>query len=392
MNEMNEMSQGSLPGRSLTVRPALALALFSAFTATVAGCPGPTPHAGAGGSGGSTSTSDASSSSSTTSSSSSSSTGGVCQKSTDCGSSTTCKASVCVSGVCGAELTPAGKMCSDDGGKMCNGKGQCVACLVDVDCLDNTVPAPCVGGKYFAPPTCKEGTCEAGQTKDCASAGKICTPSGCAGCTSNTDCDTLTQDGCKTGTCVGDVCNLTPTPQGTPCLPASAGTCDGNGSCVQAKYVFVTSEAVPATLGSALLADANCQAVAASAGLGGTWMSWTSDITTSPAMRFTKSMLPYKLLDGTKIAHDWADLTNGNIEHGINMTETSEALSTQDNVWTGTKPDGKYSGVACDNWVALNPATVDAGVGIVGATGTDWTASAAPAKCSLNARLYCFQQ
>jgi len=62
-------------------------------------------------------------------------------------------------------------------------------------------------------------------------------------------------------------------------------------------------------LGGPRGADTTCAELARAAGLGGYWMSWTSDPGTSPFKRFEKSVLPYRLLDGTQISPSWDRLT-----------------------------------------------------------------------------------
>src|SRR5690242_2782849 len=86
---------------------------------------------------------------------------------------------------------------------------------------------------------------------------------------------------------------------------------DAAGKKPQGKLVFVTSTLQTGNLGGLTGADMICQARAAAGGLRGIFKAWLSDTTASPSTRFTRSKKPYVLLDGTVIANNWADLTDG---------------------------------------------------------------------------------
>ncbi len=82
------------------------------------------------------------------------------------------------------------------------------------------------------------------------------------------------------------------------------------------KTVFVTSITFDGNTGGLAGADEKCQADAdrpASIVPEGTYLAWLSDGTDSPDTRFTKSSHPYILPDGTMIAEDSADLTDGSL-------------------------------------------------------------------------------
>jgi hypothetical protein len=92
------------------------------------------------------------------------------------------------------------------------------------------------------------------------------------------------------------------------------------------KTVFVTKASFESNMGGLNGADAKCQAEAddsESIVPSGTYMAWLSDGTDSPDTRFTKSFHPYVLPDGTKIADNYTDLTDGDIQNIINWTKTS---------------------------------------------------------------------
>ncbi len=98
------------------------------------------------------------------------------------------------------------------------------------------------------------------------------------------------------------------------------------------KTIFVTSATFDSNLGGLTGADDKCQAEAngpASIVPSGTYLAWLSDGTDSPDTRFTKSSHPYMLPDGTKIAEDFTDLTDGSILHTINIDPTGQPLGWQ---------------------------------------------------------------
>jgi hypothetical protein len=108
------------------------------------------------------------------------------------------------------------------------------------------------------------------------------------------------------------------------------------------KQVFVTSVEYPWT-GDLDVADAACQERAESGGLPGIYKAWLSTEAASPSTRFTHAMAPYTLVDGTQIAADWADLTDGGLDTPINLTESGSGRSII-GVWTMTTVSGEFSG------------------------------------------------
>ena len=91
------------------------------------------------------------------------------------------------------------------------------------------------------------------------------------------------------------------------------------------KNIFVTSQRHDGNFGGITGADTFCQGLATSAGLSGTYLAWLSDTTTSPSARFAQANVPYRLVDGTTIANDWADLVDGSIQNPINLDEYGNA-------------------------------------------------------------------
>ncbi len=175
------------------------------------------------------------------------------------------------------------------------------------------------------------------------------------------------------------------------------------------------------TLGH-LLADVECQTLASNAGLSGTFKAWISgrvDTGAGPLPhgvvdRFTQNPGPYVLLDGTQVADNWADLTDGSLDHAIDRTELNMPVSGEVRVWTNTRT----SGVAWDNsrncalgpgsdgvpginsWTCGSPdfspgncANQSGKFGQATATNGSWTGTeSSNVACTNLFRLYCFEQ
>lgn len=109
-------------------------------------------------------------------------------------------------------------------------------------------------------------------------------------------------------------------------------------------------------------ADAKCQASADAASLGGTFMAWLSTSTTSAADRLVHAGVPYTRVDGTLIASDWADLTDGALSASILTTESGLPVPIvfpeYGRAWTGTNETGVTQtgcagggfGCTCNDW------------------------------------------
>jgi hypothetical protein len=160
--------------------------------------------------------------------------------------------------------------------------------------------------------------------------------------------------------------------------------------------VFVSSQQYTGNIGGLEGADAECQSMAADAGVQGTFKAWLGDGTEGPSERFTQDGR-FVLVDGTLIAEDWEDLTDGTIVHFIDQTEdggapppTTQHCSSTQVVWTGVYSDGSLPDVV--NCVGF---TSDADPGMYGrvdATDYHWTYACTVGTCGYAASIYCFEQ
>jgi hypothetical protein len=158
------------------------------------------------------------------------------------------------------------------------------------------------------------------------------------------------------------------------------------GAC---KLVFVTTTAIDGNQGSAAAMDTFCQASATARNFTGTWRAWASDSTSSPSSRFAQAAVPYRLLDGSTIANNWADLIDGSLAHSINVLEDG-TIAAPSEIWTGTMTAGTLAAFTCTNWTT-NSSTSTAIVGRTDVTAAGWTFQAQEF-CNVNLRVFCFEQ
>jgi len=162
------------------------------------------------------------------------------------------------------------------------------------------------------------------------------------------------------------------------------------------KLVFVTSDTFDGNLGGLAGADAICQAAADNAipPLSGVFKAWLSDNTDSPSTRFTQATVPYKLTDGTTIANDWADLTDGSLAAPINVTENGGLPGGLPYVWTSTTATGsaELCCANCSEWTSNAPIFADGWWGNSAASNASWTDTNTGAPCINLVHLYCFEQ
>jgi hypothetical protein len=160
---------------------------------------------------------------------------------------------------------------------------------------------------------------------------------------------------------------------------------------VKSFAVFVSSVEVQADFGGVEAGDAICQAEAEGHPFvipAGKYLTWLSDGVDSPDTRFTKYTDPIVLLDGTEIASDYTDLTDGTLNHPINLDAEGRRLGKSFH-WTGTNTDGTVAGSAhCAGWTSKE---VRGAFGNTAQTGSAWSIYQVRG-CWTKYRLLCFQQ
>ena len=202
-----------------------------------------------------------------------------------------------------------------------------------------------------------------------------------------------------------------------PCGTSSCGEMEVcvDGVCEASALVFVSSTKSDAALGGPRGADMTCASLAQAVGLGGYWMSWTSDPCTSPFQRFEKSTLPYRMLDGTQVSASWDRLTmdpppsgEGYADASINIDEAGEVPATSLEcrsssnppqgcfVWTNTNVEGRVAALAnnngCLGLTTNDSAFAPSTAGKITSVSRGWT-DGAFWNCGIdNLRLYCFEQ
>jgi len=208
------------------------------------------------------------------------------------------------------------------------------------------------------------------------------------------------------------------------------GSIDEGGICVP-KKVFVSSQLYDGNFGGGQRvlgynnANAVCQSLANAASLAGTYKAWLSgrpdgsgcaNGTTCSGQeaqdRLTHSPGPYHLVDGTKVADDWSDLTDGSLDHAIDRTELNAAVGGEHRVWTNTTTSGAGTGVGLQcstgyspdppydlfTWSCGPPSWSPSDCNFQGGafgdatqTNASWTASSSTA-CNNLFHIYCLEQ
>lgn len=174
------------------------------------------------------------------------------------------------------------------------------------------------------------------------------------------------------------------------------GPVPGSGAST-ANLVFVSGATAQGNAGVAT-ANAQCNTLAAAAGLPGiykVWMALTTGVD-DPATTFTHSTLPYKEVDGTTVAANWTNLTSGILVNGINLNQNGGVVSISTKAWTNVAANGTASvsgssGAAnCLGWTD-NTAGNTGDYGTLASSTSTWTVGGSQA-CNLPAHRYCFQQ
>jgi hypothetical protein len=146
-------------------------------------------------------------------------------------------------------------------------------------------------------------------------------------------------------------------------------------------------------LGGAGAADTKCQTLADGRSLGGTWKAWISDKTGSAAARLNHANVPYTMLDGTVIANNWTDLTDGALAHSIDVDETATKLAGPAEAWTDTDTTGAAILLeSCSDWTNSTASLPYGYVGVSDHADYGWTMVFEQFCNHTDPRLYCFEQ
>jgi hypothetical protein len=169
-------------------------------------------------------------------------------------------------------------------------------------------------------------------------------------------------------------------------------------------FIFVTSQLYNGNLGGLAGADCQCQSLAYVAGLPGIYKAWLSDSKASASSRLAHGSVPYKLVDGTIVANNWAGLTSGTLLHAISKTETDGAPPVSSHpcgnagpaTWSDTWPDGgdfTLTSLACVDWTDSTGTMANFGSPL--ATDNAWAAwcsASGAGVCASQSALYCVEQ
>lgn len=232
-------------------------------------------------------------------------------------------------------------------------------------------------------------------------AGTCDAPESCTGSATGCPVDTFlpaTSTACAPARCSGFAAaclGLTCT-DNNGCAPDTRSACV-NGTCRTSKFVFLTSTTHASNFGGLPPATAICNALAADAGLTGSYDPWISTAASSPRARFNGAITAFMLRDKTVIAAGTPDLYDGQIIAPINRDERGVLVTTNLSVISGTNPQGTPNSAnqalgSCSNWTS-NSASAFGAYGAANTFGQGWTVSATPTCASQTAaRLYCFEQ
>jgi hypothetical protein len=175
---------------------------------------------------------------------------------------------------------------------------------------------------------------------------------------------------------------VTATPTATP-TPTATATAPPN-------VVFLSSQTFAADLGGATAYDAQCNALATTAGLNNVtndaFVAWVSDSTSNVVTRLG-SARGFVRVDGKPFADTIADLTAGKVFYPLSINENGEE-DINSAPLTGTLADGTTDSSTCANW------TDTGGFGRVGLSQSgpeQWTGFTL-GQCVNVYRIYCFMR
>jgi hypothetical protein len=174
---------------------------------------------------------------------------------------------------------------------------------------------------------------------------------------------------------------------------ADAGPPPCNGALACERIVFVTSQVYTgAAVNGITGANNKCQASANQSTnprvKGRAFRAWISTDASAADVRLPHGTMAYVRPNGTVVATDWTQLTDGTLDLAIQLDEFG--VSRAGTAWTGTTPDGaSVIGQNCVDWTSAAMAATGRS-GAVVATGATWT-SDVDRPCNLGRRLYCVE-
>lgn len=160
--------------------------------------------------------------------------------------------------------------------------------------------------------------------------------------------------------------------------------------CQTVKRVFTTS-GLTGNMGGLTGADATCNARAMTGGFPGTYKAWLSTATETASSRLLHHTGPYVLPNGTKVADNWTDLTDGTLDAPINYTHTGTLITGTQQAWTATTQAGALHPAGnCNGWTTA-ASNVFARVGRLNLADAQWSTSVTDT-CNVSHFIYCFEQ
>jgi len=327
----------------------------------------------------------------------------------------------CRSDACGDGFVQAGELCDDGGGNRWPADGA-PGCSIycdplpycgdgdiqidlgeecddanDVDddaCSNNCIASSCGDGDVQG-----DEECDDGNDIDSDGCTNACTYAFCGDGVVREDkeeCDDGNDDNSDAclSTCLAASCGDGVLHEGIEeCDDGNLDPDDGcNASCLIDRQVFVTKDLTDA---GALMgidgADAICQAEAELNDIAAPdrFRAWLSDSKSSPSTRFVTRNARYVLVDGSVIADDWDDLTDGQLSHPIDRFADGELAN--EIVWTSTAATGEASdsGEFCGDWSVSDETYARQGATTL--TDARWTDLPDPGNCFEIASIYCFR-
>lgn len=136
----------------------------------------------------------------------------------------------------------------------------------------------------------------------------------------------------------------------------------------QRRIVFVSTSAWTSTTSPATR-DTRCNQDAGAAGLCGTYKAWVANGGSNNVSSTTN--VAYYRTDGTKVADNWADLTDGTLDAAIDKYASGANASGWD-VWTGISSNGTVNAATCSNWTNQ---TFTGRSGLTNQTNSAWTSN-----------------